>query len=264
MQINPAASIENLGGKGFQLYLLDKFCPVPEFFIVRFDSLNEIDSIAAQNEILNNFDDRAFSTVSVRSSATVEDSKTASFAGIFESKLNVSREGLIDAVRDVLTSLKDVRVAEYCSLNNQRNDLIEMRVVIQKMVNSRVSGVCITRERKDSETLLIEACLGLGEPLVSGLVSPDTYKVDRRTLEVISSTIGFQKVMLLAGNVEIPTPVPFFQRNAKKLQNDELSELGRLFISIEDKLGYESADIEWAYDESSLHVLQVRPFIGLY
>jgi pyruvate,water dikinase len=264
MQINPPASIENLGGKGYQLSLLDKICPVPKFFIIRFNSQNEIDDIVVQAEILSHFDNYGFSMVSVRSSATVEDSKMASFAGMFESKLNVNRERLIDAIREVLASLKDSRVVEYCNINNQQHNLIEMRVVVQKMVNSRVSGVCITKEKEDSETLLIEACIGLCEALVSGLVTPDTYKVNRQTFEVTFLSVGFQKVMISPYTSKNPIPVPFYQRNAKKLQDAELLELSRLFMSIEERLCYVSADIEWAYDETSLYVLQVRPFIGLY
>ena len=204
MQINPPASIDNLGGKGYQLTLLKEICSVPEFFAIRFDSHDEIDNTEIQNEILEKFDADNFSLVSVRSSATVEDSNTASFAGMFETKLSVNRAGLIEAVRKVLASLKDNRVAEYCALNKLQHDSVEMRVVVQKMINSRVSGVCITREKQNSKTLLIEACVGLGEVLVSGLVTPDTYKVDRESLEIVSSTIGFQKLMIVGGTSETP------------------------------------------------------------
>jgi pyruvate,water dikinase len=262
MYINPSVSVENLGGKGYQLMLLKEICSVPDFFVLSFDSEAEINSENVQNKIFDVFDSHAFEYVSVRSSATVEDSSLASFAGIFESELNVKKEGLIQAVRSVLSSLANERVIDYCSINHVDLESIKMRVVVQKMINSRISGVCITKERKDSRTLLLEVCLGLGEALVSGLVTPDTYKINRRTFDVEYEFVGYQKTMILGFDKDKIVPVPFFQRNANKMHYGELIEIAKWCLEIERQFDYESADIEWAYEGSVPYILQVRPYVG--
>ena len=263
MRINPPASVENLGGKGYQLWLLKEKYSVPDFFVVCFDSEFEIDSKNVQTDILNEFDLHVFQYVSVRSSATIEDSKVASFAGMFVSKLNVTKDNLIQAIRDVLMSTTNTRVIEYCKLNQLDYQEIKMKVVIQRMVNSRVSGVCITKPQKNSEMLLLEACLGLGETLVSGIITPDTYKVNRSTLTVESEIVGFQKIMISALEQDKPVSVPFFQRNAKKLQASEVLEITQNCLNIERQLGYDSVDVEWTYENNTLFILQARPFVGL-
>lgn len=73
MIINPKITNDNLGGKGYQLSLLNNICSVPEFFVVSFDSFNEINDSDVQNRILEYYNKMNFDLVSVRSSATVED-----------------------------------------------------------------------------------------------------------------------------------------------------------------------------------------------
>jgi pyruvate,water dikinase len=262
MIINPVASIENLGGKGYQLTLLHEICCVPDFFVLCFEANGEIESIDIQEQILTDFESREMNFVSVRSSATVEDSKTASFAGMFETKLNVTKNTLIQAIKDVMCSVNETRVADYCRINGIDLTTVKMRVIIQKMVNSKVSGVCITRENKESKTLLIEACYGLGEALVSGIITPDSYRVDRYNMEITSQNIGFQKVMFDRTTNTKPIPVPFHMKNAKKLLDKEIVEVARECIKIEKSLNFLSADIEWAYEKDKLYILQARPFNG--
>jgi len=263
MTINPKPTLGNLGGKGLQLTELKKVCDVPDFFVISFSSDNEIKDLGIQEEILDYFDLFCSDFVAVRSSATLEDSGKASFAGMFETKLNVTRSTLLSAIATVMRSASDSRVKEYCQINQIDFDSIEMRVVIQKMIDSRISGVCITRERQDSNNMLIEACYGLGEALVSGIVTPDTYIVNRDSLECQSQNIGFQKVMFDRTTTHIPVPVPFHRRYAKKLTDAEINEVARICLSVEHTLGYYSADIEWAYEDESLRLLQVRPFVGV-
>jgi len=263
MIINPEPSFGSLGGKGYQLTQLKKICAVPDFFVICFTANDEIEDVVVQEQILKHFDNFGYSLVAVRSSATLEDSDKASFAGMFETELNVTRKTLFSAIATVLNSANSLRVDEYCRINQIDCSLIRMRVVVQKMINSRVAGVCFTRESRLSNSMLIEACYGLGESLVSGIVTPDTYRVDRVSFDMISQNIGFQKVMFDNTTTHSPIPVPFHRRNAKKLTDVEISEVSRLCIMIEQSLGYYSADIEWAYENESLKILQVRPFIGV-
>ncbi|MDR0850437.1 MAG: PEP/pyruvate-binding domain-containing protein [Christensenellaceae bacterium] len=243
-------NVEQLGGKGYQLSMLSKICDVPPFFV--------IDGTETKEQILAKFDALNCELVSVRSSATVEDSNIASFAGMFETELNINRESLLSATEKIFQSVNSARVKEYCKLNNIDYTSIKMRVVIQKMVQSRVSGVCFTKDT--NEDLIVEACWGLGESLVSGVITPDTFIVKRSTLELKNKIIGYQKTMITSKGTE---RVPAFLANAQKLSNDELMWLVNACLNIEKKIGYNSADIEWAYENEKLYILQARPYVAV-
>ncbi|MCL2382991.1 MAG: PEP/pyruvate-binding domain-containing protein [Oscillospiraceae bacterium] len=260
MEINPTVTLENLGGKGYHLNLLRDICNVPEFFVIRFDDLQEIDDEIIQNQILNYYNENEYGLVSVRSSATVEDGEESSFAGMFDSILNVRKEGLIPAIKEVVDSVKGQRVVDYCKLKEIDYDQVAMRVVVQKMVIPRVAGVCFTKTSNSNEKMVIEACFGLGEALVSGKVTPDNYMVDRNMLSIENVSIGFQKIMLKQNEYE---DVPFHKRNAKKLSDTEIEELAKVSLHIEENLSYDAVDIEWAYEGSKLYILQARAFTGI-
>lgn len=256
MQINPKPTTKNLGGKGYQLHRLREICDVPPFFVIALDNGKNMN----KSLILDEFDKHKFQLVSVRSSATVEDGEKASFAGMFESVLNVTRENLIDAVLKVLGSLNGDRVKQYCTCNNIDHSTIKMRIVVQKMICADVSGVCFTKTSNDMQNIIIEACLGLGEALVSGKVTPDNYLVNRNTLMIDSTNIGFQKIMLCQNGY---ADVPFYRNNATKLTDAEITELAKLSLKIEKELSFEAADIEWAFESGKLYILQARAVTGL-
>lgn len=258
MIINPKITNDNLGGKGYQLSLLNNICSVPEFFVVSFDSFNEINDSDVQNRILEYYNKMNFDLVSVRSSATVEDGVNNSFAGMFETKLNVTKDDLIEAIQCVVLSAKSDRVKEYCKLNSIDYNNLKMRVIIQKMVDSRISGVCFTRTTDNLNSMLIEACLGLGEALVSGNVTPDTFQVHRDSLEVEKQVIGYQKKMLMLNEKEY-IEVPLSKQNLKKISNKEIKELVKTALKIERDLNYKAVDIEWAFENDKLYILQARP-----
>ena len=262
MIINPNPTNENLGGKGYQLSLLKSICDVPEFFVVSFDAFNEIDNIDIQNEILQYFDKLKFDLVSVRSSATLEDGVNNSFAGMFETELNINRNNVTEAIKTVILSATSDRIKEYCRINNLNYNDLKMRVVIQKMVDSRISGVCFTKTTENLNSMLIEVCFGLGEALVSGAVTPDTYQVNRNTLEIEKQIIGYQKKMLTLKEKEY-IEVPFHKRNARKFTNDEIKELVDVALKIEKDLKFKAADIEWAFEKDKLYILQSRTYTGI-
>ena len=258
MIINPKMTNENLGGKGYHLSLLSKICSVPEFFVISFDNFNEINECSVQSRILEYYDKMNFDLVSVRSSATLEDGSDSSFAGMFETKLNVNKENLIEAVKEVVLSAVNDRVKEYCKRNNLNYTNLKMRVVIQKMVDSRISGVCFTRTADNLNSILIEACLGLGEALVSGTITPDTFQISRNNFKVEKEVIVYQKKMLTLNEKEY-IQVPFSERNLRKITDDELKELIKISLQIEEYLNYDAVDIEWAFEKNKLYILQARP-----
>lgn len=258
MIIKPKITNENLGGKGYQLSLINKICSVPEFFVISFDNFNEINDYGVQNRILEYYDKMNFDLVSVRSSATLEDGSDSSFAGMFETKLNINKENLIEAVKEVVLSATSDRVKEYCKRNNLNYTNLKMRVVIQKMVDSRISGVCFTRTADNLNSILIEACFGLGEALVSGTITPDTFQISRDNFKVEKEVIGYQKKMLTLNEKEY-IEVPFSERNLRKITDDEIKELIKISLQIEEYLNYDAVDIEWAFEKNKLYILQARP-----
>ena len=259
MKINPAITIDNLGGKGYQLQRLSSVCDVPPFFVIKFDSYSEIKSKDIQRTIIAEFDRYKFGLVSVRSSATVEDGALASFAGIFESVLNVDRNDLVSAIEQVLNSIKNERVKQYCELKNIDFGRIEMRVVVQKMINADASGVCFTKTPNDTDNMTIEACFGLGEALVGGKVTPDNYIVNHKTQNIEKVSVGYQRTLLNQGGW---VDVPFHQKNARKLTDDEIKALASVCLQIEKVLNFNAADIEWAFENGKLFILQAREVTG--
>lgn len=261
--ITKTTTLEEMGGKGYQLSLLNNFCRVPRFFVITFDNFSEIDNKQIQEEILECFDKFKFKIVAVRSSANKEDSLLSSFAGMFETSLNVTKEKLIDEIKQILNSYDNDRVKEYCSLNNIEYEKIKMRIVIQEMINSRISGVCFSKNDKEKSNLVIEAGLGLGEAIVSGAITPDLYIVNTKNLNIVETKINYQGKMLKQhDDKEKYEDVPFYQRYIKKMTDKEIEEVTKMVLTIEKRLEYQAADVEWAYDGDKLYILQARQFTG--
>ncbi|MCL2739806.1 MAG: PEP-utilizing enzyme [Oscillospiraceae bacterium] len=256
MQINPKPTLDNLGGKGYHLEFLKEICNVPEFFVIKFDASEEVDNEEVQKKILDFYKERQFGLVSVRSSATIEDGAVASFAGMFDSVLNVKEDGLIQAIREVVISAEGLRVIEYCRLKGIDYSKITMRVIVQRMIDSRISGVCFTKTPNSDNQMAIEACLGLGEALVSGRVTPDKYVVNRTTLSLEDVSISYQNTML--GKNEY-VEVPFYKGSVQKATNEQIRDLSKTSLEIEKTLQFYGADIEWAIEGNTLYILQARP-----
>jgi phosphoenolpyruvate synthase/pyruvate phosphate dikinase len=267
MRIDPPAVLDQVGGKAYQLSRLARQWNVPRFFIVTFASESEIDDASVQSLLTGRCSELGFGVMAVRSSASLEDGDNASFAGVFESVLGVTVPGVIAAVRRVLESMEGERARSYCEAHGLRAGELKMAVVIQELIQSRVSGVCLTRvsELAGAPAIVIEACFGLGEALVSGHVAPDTYVLDRVTGATIRESIGYQKEALVTDatlGVRY-APIPFHRRKLRKLSREQLSEIAEQCLAIERELDLGAADIEWAYDREALHILQARRLVRL-
>ena len=176
MKIDPEPTLVAVGGKAFQLCRLKQYFNVPPFFVVSFKNPQEISDTIAQQAILKECENWNFDLMAVRSSAVCEDSLKTSFAGMFETVLCVQPSQLISAISTVLNSIYNKRVSDYCKIHDIDHNTIKMAVIVQKMINGRVSGVCFTRLKKEEDSLIIESCYGLGEALVSGGVTPDSSR----------------------------------------------------------------------------------------
>lgn len=165
--------MNDCGGKAKGLALLDKLkVPVPKWMALPWAKARDI-SGADLDDIIAKFDSK--DKLAVRSSAANEDGAQKSFAGLFESKLNVpiDKKSLKSAIDAVILSGNAVRVVDY---DNATNDV---GVVIQKMINPVLSGVAFTSaiDTDGTDIVLIEVTAGLGDKLVSGLVTPTQIKI---------------------------------------------------------------------------------------
>jgi pyruvate,water dikinase len=219
-------------------------------------------------------------SVAVRSSATAEDLPDASFAGQQETYLNVrGEEALLAAIRRVFASLFTDRAISYRVDKGFDHMKVALSVGVQKMVRSdlAVSGVMfsIDTETGFRDAVLITGSYGLGENIVQGTVNPDEFCVFKTTLKegfrpILSRKLGDKsRKMILSDSPHQPVvnvDVPFSDRTRFCLSDDEVLELARMAMVIEDHYSgvagtLQPMDIEWAKDGLSgeLFIVQARP-----
>ncbi|WP_267162683.1 phosphoenolpyruvate synthase [Halovenus salina] len=219
------------------------------------------DSIEA--EILEAFDSiGADASVAVRSSATLEDLDDASFAGQQETFLNVTREQVVDRVRECWASLFTHRALYYRQEQGFNHHEVDIAVVVQRMVDADKSGVMFTSNPSTgAPEITIESAWGLGEAVVSGSVTPDNYVIDRITGELKAKTVAEKKMMLVRDEETgetVEREVPEDRRSQRVLSDEELAELQETGEMIEEYYG-QPQDVEWAIYDGEVYLLQSRP-----
>ena len=222
----------NLGGKARGLIRLAEQFKVPEGFVI--PGTNPIVS----DEILDAFDRLGALRVAVRSSAVNEDGATSAWAGQLDTSLNVDRDDVVAAViacRDSASSERAKAYAKHAGV-----EASHVTVVVQTMLEPRLSGVAFSRHPVTGErAVVIEVVEGLGEALVSGRVTPDTYIVSSDSKPEIH----------LSGDNPLMT-------------DQEIKAVSELTMNIEQTFGF-PVDIEWTYQNDQLFVLQARPITTL-
>jgi pyruvate,water dikinase len=200
--------------------------------------------------------------VAVRSSATAEDLPGASFAGQQATFLNIKGDNnLLNAVRECWASLFTARAIFYRVQNKINQDRVKISVIVQKMVQSDVSGVMFTINpvNNDKERLVIEAVWGLGEMIVQGSVTPDNYAVQKDSFFILSKEISDQKVQLIKVNgVTKEAKVPREKMGVQKISDEEIIKIARLGQKLQDHYYYPQ-DVEWAKEGASIYIVQTRP-----
>ncbi len=203
--------------------------------------------------------------VAVRSSASMEDSAEASFAGQQDTYLwIVGADAVLAHVRRCWASIYSARSLSYRHHAGIPEDAVRMAVVVQRMVNARAAGVAMTLNPLTGErtSIVIESNYGLGETVAGGTVTPDQFVVDKVILEVIQSTISCKQRELVAdlgaGQVVERVVEPDRQR-APSLDTDQVRAVADLAKRVERHYGCPQ-DVEWAIDhDGSLRLLQSRP-----
>ncbi|NLE90057.1 MAG: phosphoenolpyruvate synthase, partial [Dehalococcoidales bacterium] len=209
--------------------------------------------------------------VAVRSSATAEDLPEASFAGQQSTYLNIEGEdNVIQAVQHCWASLFESRAIYYREQQGYEHLKVGIAVPVQRMVNSRTSGVMFTVEpvTSDTQKMVIEAIYGLGEGLVSREVSPDLYIIDKKEMKTVSKKISRQEQQLTRnpapGEKEpsIWLQLPARIQKQQKLTDAEILQLANMGRLIEDHYG-QPQDIEWARENNTFYIVQSRPVTAL-
>ncbi|MEQ3346113.1 phosphoenolpyruvate synthase [Peptoniphilus senegalensis] len=212
--------------------------------------------------------------VAVRSSATAEDLPDASFAGQQDTYLHISgEEELLNHIRDCFASLWTSRAIYYREKQNYDHFDVALSVVIQKMVNSEKSGVMFTANpiNNSSDEMMINASYGLGEAVVSGIVTPDEYIIDKKTKKVIEKNIAEKEYMVIKNENGVGTRVVNVKDvlgedaiKAEALSEKELNTLIERGLKVE-KLYGSVQDTEWGFDRDTkeFYFLQSRPITTL-
>jgi len=205
--------------------------------------------------------------VAVRSSATAEDLPEASFAGQQRTFLNLQGEdAVVAAVQGCWASLFEARAIFYREQQGFDHFEVGIAVPVQKMVQSKTSGVMFTIEPVTSDTgkIVIEAIFGLGEALVSGEVNPDLYMIDKKGLKIISKTMSRQEHQLTINpntsdtDTNIWSPVAEPEQSLQKLSDKDIKKLAQMGQQIEDHYKFPQ-DIEWAKEDGDIYIVQTRP-----
>lgn len=202
----------------------------------------------------------------VRSSATAEDLPGASFAGQQETFLNIrGAEQLLEAVRNCWSSLFTERAVVYRSQNHFGHRRVQLAVIVQQMVFSEISGIMFTADPVSGNRRVtsIDSSFGLGEALVSGLVSADLYQV--KDEQIIRKQVSKKNLLVKAlpeGGTERAAVI---EQNAlaSSLSDQQVLQLAGLGRRIEAHFG-NPQDIEWAIAGGQIFILQSRPITTLY
>jgi pyruvate,water dikinase len=210
--------------------------------------------------------------VAVRSSATAEDLPEASFAGQQSTFLNIQGpSNVVEAVQKCWASLFEARAIFY--RNEQRFDhsKVGIAVVVQRMVQSEISGVAFTAEplSSDEKKIVIEAAYGLGEALVSGELTPDMYLLEKKSLRLLDKKVATQEWQLIRNpdsrdrkRMNIKVPIPVKDQHHQKLVDKDIAALAKIAKKIED-LYKCPQDIEWAKEQGNIYIVQTRPITTL-
>ncbi len=176
--------------------------------------------------------------------------------------MNIKGEAnLMESVKECWASLFTARAIFYRKENKINHEKVKISVIIQKMVQSDVSGVMFSIDpvTNDKDRIIVEAVWGLGEMIVQGSVVPDTYIVQKDTFMILSKEISDQRVQLIRRGVKTEErEVPGDWRDKQKISNEEIVALAQLADKLQ-KHYYFPQDIEWAKEGKNLYITQTRP-----
>jgi phosphoenolpyruvate synthase/pyruvate phosphate dikinase len=215
-----------------------------------------------ERSILECFDRLGCEYVAVRSSAAAEDSKDAAWAGQLDTFLNVSRNGLIEVVKKSWESINSDRAKSYSVAKNVQAG--QVAVIVQPMVQSDVAGVAFSAHpvTQNKDQIIIEAGIGLGEAVVSGEITPDTYIIDKNSGKILKKHIANQTKRLIQGESGKNEWQQVVNGKTQKLSDSKIIELAQTVVKIERFYKF-AVDTEWMMKDDVLIIMQSRPITNL-
>jgi pyruvate,water dikinase len=219
------------------------------------------------DEIEEKFKELNTKYVAVRSSATSEDSNSAAWAGQLDSFLNTNSQSLLLNIKLCWSSLFSSRAIFYRFDHKLKNKKISVAVVIQKMVEAQVSGVAFSVHpiTKDYNQIIIEAGFGLGEAIVSGKITPDSYIITKEPLVITQKIINTKKrgyYLQDSDQKNVWIDIPESAGAQQCLNDQQIKKLAKLVLDIEKHYGF-PCDIEWGLEDGQFFILQSRPITTL-
>jgi len=205
--------------------------------------------------------------LAVRSSASLEDTSETSFAGQYESFLNIrNKEEFVDSIKKCWASLWNPEGISYRIKNNMNRETLNIGVIIQEFIPGEKSGVVFTanpiNNRRDQ--MVVNSTWGLGEALVSGKVTPDQWIINKKNKDILKEEITFKEMMSVQkqNGIELRN-VPKEKTKIPSLNKSNLINLIELSQKTEDYFGYPQ-DIEWTYYQNNFYLVQSRPITTLF
>lgn len=200
--------------------------------------------------------------VAVRSSATAEDLPGMSFAGQQATFLNIKGESNLEvAIRECWASLFTPRAIYYRVQNKIKHERVGISVIVQKMVQSEVSGIMFSIDPVNNlkDRIVIDAVWGLGEMIVQGAYVPDHYVVQKDTFSILSKEVNTQKKELIrVGQDTKESAIPEKRQDKSKLTDDDVVTLAKISQKLQEHY-YFPQDSEWAKEKGKLYIVQTRP-----
>lgn len=215
------------------------------------------DQIRIVDEIMAGYpDDKTFA---VRSSSPEEDLAGASFAGGYETILGTVKDMMFESIKKAFMSCLDERVFFYKYQNGFDTRTIRIAVIIQEQLNSSSSGVGFSLNPVNNyyDEAIINSNVGLGESVVSGMVTPDEFIVDKVSMTMVKRNLGSkdQAIILNEGGGTISVNGI---GDKPSITDAQIKELTELIVNVERHFNF-PVDIEWAYQDGLLYLLQSRP-----
>jgi len=219
-----------------------------------------------QLQIKNQFKNLDSTWVAVRSSATSEDGAESAWAGQLDSFLNTDEQSLIENIKKCWASLFSPRALFYRFEKGFVVGKISIAVVIQSMIQSEVSGIAFTVHpvTEDRNIILIEAGFGLGEAIVSGQITPDSFEIGKANLDILDQQRNDQTrgIFLDESGNNVWKNTTDDSSIKSNLAENHVLELAKICIKIEKYYGF-PCDIEWAFYQNQFYIVQSRPITTL-
>lgn len=205
--------------------------------------------------------------IAVRSSGVAEDSASSSFAGQFDSFLNViGTEELLQKTKECWSSQFTAPAISYRARNKLPSTGASMAVVVQRMTRARSAGVCFTSHpiTGDDSRIVLEGNWGLGESIVQGMVVPDKFIIDKETLTLVDKTVSTkEKLIEFSDRGVVAEDVPLDKKQLSCLSDAEALRVAEIAKQLEEHYGLPQ-DMEWAIDRNlsfpaNIFLVQTRP-----